>query len=635
MEKYQICCDSVISYLRDKDVESERVGWYEKCYSTFTAYLTENNIAYTYETALNWLETVQPLSKYMRSIYYTALLRANDVFEVGYIRKRKLKFCNSKDSELCEGYYKILTGFLDTQIGMAEATIRNRKYSVREILLSMQRRGIWEVRDLKYGDILDILQEFDNGVYYAKSRSVEMCQYLLNYLYSLGLIPYGFILLPSSFSHSGFTFWGIDNPDMVVQLIDSYTGKEISLTAYLEAQTYILCYMQERRYSKSSMAKFDVCATHFYLFMDMNHLLFSRYVMNAWLESIRNSIEHGYFNDCRRAVSLIESYLRTGICDMTRIYGLKDTRFDKLPDWCKEAIDEYMVMKTAEGWAKSTLSMHFNCSSRFCEFLVEQGLNSFNDLTRKLIKRFNIEDVHETFAGKSAYNSRIRMFLDFLEDAGYTTVHGLSFALPETPAPCTDTVIVLTDEESAQLEEELKPENTTLTLREKAIIELGLHLGLRTCDITNIKLRDIDWDTQTLTIIQKKTQVGLELPMPDSVVNAIYRYIAHERPVSDCENVFIKNRAAYDAMEPVTCQTALKHALPGRNIPKSGFHVLRKTYATQLVRNQATFQQVRDGLGHTDTATLKRYLSLDSERMKECPIPLKTDHIRFEEEDNE
>ena len=54
----------------------------------------------------------------------------------------------------------------------------------------------------------------------------------------------------------------------------------------------------------------------------------------------------------------------------------------------------------------------------------------------------------------------------------------------------------------------------------------------------------------------------------------------------------------------------------------SGFHVTRKTYATQLLKNGVGADMVAEALGQRGTSSINRYLSLDSDRMRMCPLSL-------------
>jgi site-specific recombinase XerD len=92
----------------------------------------------------------------------------------------------------------------------------------------------------------------------------------------------------------------------------------------------------------------------------------------------------------------------------------------------------------------------------------------------------------------------------------------------------------------AEAEKLLKAPNTEtpMGLRDAAMMLLAARTGLRAIDIINLKLSNIDWRANEITIVQHKTGKALSLPLFADVGNAISSYILHGRPNSDSEYVF-------------------------------------------------------------------------------------------------
>lgn len=101
----------------------------------------------------------------------------------------------------------------------------------------------------------------------------------------------------------------------------------------------------------------------------------------------------------------------------------------------------------------------------------------------------------------------------------------------------------LTIESQAKLKLALK----NATFREKAIVLLALELGLRNCDIVNLKLSNLDLKNQTLKIVQHKTKLPLELPIFPHILEAIDNYIKTERPLpyKVGENIFVSQHPPF------------------------------------------------------------------------------------------
>ncbi|MDR2022702.1 MAG: tyrosine-type recombinase/integrase [Hungatella sp.] len=161
-------------------------------------------------------------------------------------------------------------------------------------------------------------------------------------------------------------------------------------------------------------------------------------------------------------------------------------------------------------------------------------------------------------------------------------------------------------------------------LRDAAIVLLGLRMGFRASDVLNLHFRDIDWKNREISIIMKKTKTQITLPMPVDVGNTIYAYISNGRPKNGSEFIFIRSKAPYGRLTGKVCTKALYRILPERKeVTGGGFHVTRRTFATNLLRNHAKINEVMDALGHQDSTSIMKYLLLDEERSRRCGLSLK------------
>ena len=70
--------------------------------------------------------------------------------------------------------------------------------------------------------------------------------------------------------------------------------------------------------------------------------------------------------------------------------------------------------------------------------------------------------------------------------------------------------------------------------RDYLILSLLVYLGLRISDIIDLKLSDINWNLNTINIVQQKTQTTLILPLIDEVKYPLLDYLKNVR-----KNVFI------------------------------------------------------------------------------------------------
>ena len=163
--------------------------------------------------------------------------------------------------------------------------------------------------------------------------------------------------------------------------------------------------------------------------------------------------------------------------------------------------------------------------------------------------------------------------------------------------------------------------------RDYAILMLITRYGLRSADVKDLGLSNLRWDTNTIEIVQSKTQKMLRLPLMKDVGWAIIDYLKHGRPVSDDPYVFLTCTVPY---RPFGTHSSALNALltkhirnagvkTPREIPK-GVHSLRHTLASTMLANDVPLPVISSVLGHVTSKATSIYLHIDVKRLKECAL---------------
>lgn len=159
-------------------------------------------------------------------------------------------------------------------------------------------------------------------------------------------------------------------------------------------------------------------------------------------------------------------------------------------------------------------------------------------------------------------------------------------------------------------------------LRDYAMILLASRLGLRSSDILDLKLSDIDWDAHILRLMQHKTRVPIELPLIPIVGNAIASYLRYGRPKSNLKNVFLScNFPVRPLMEGTFREIVVEYmhkAGVGYDGKHHGPHSLRHSLASQLLKNGVAMPVISEALGHQSTDTTMSYLAIDNDALLLC-----------------
>jgi integrase len=268
------------------------------------------------------------------------------------------------------------------------------------------------------------------------------------------------------------------------------------------------------------------------------------------------------------------------------------------------------------GRKPSTVKKHLRCAGSFLERLSGSGLESLGLLDARRLSSILAE--HEHLPG---YLQVVRSFLAFLYDSGQVK-ENMSHLVPrrKKPRPLPS---VYTGEEIGRILNAVDL-GTDTGRRDYAVLMLATRLGLRSADITNLSLSDIDWGHRSIHIIQVKTGSPLTLPFDGDIDAALRDYISNARPDTGSEKVFLAVVAPYYPISPAaTYRLVDKHiGLAGieKAGRKSGPHALRMSFATALVSGGAPYTVVSKALGHEGLGSISSYVRLDVSALRGCAI---------------
>ena len=122
-------------------------------------------------------------------------------------------------------------------------------------------------------------------------------------------------------------------------------------------------------------------------------------------------------------------------------------------------------------------------------------------------------------------------------------------------------------------------------LRDQAIVLMLVRLGLRSGDVAQLRLTDIDWNSGTLQVIGKG-RYQVRLPLPQDVGDALLRYLERRPAYCDTDHVFVRSIAPYRPFASGDgVSSVVKHALQRARIeaPAKGAHLLRHYSASLTI----------------------------------------------------
>lgn len=161
---------------------------------------------------------------------------------------------------------------------------------------------------------------------------------------------------------------------------------------------------------------------------------------------------------------------------------------------------------------------------------------------------------------------------------------------------------------------------TTLGLRDRAMLETLYATGLRVSELVGLKLSQVSLDMGVVRVMGKGSKERL-VPLGEEAIAWIRRYLASARAAlagpARGDAMFITGRGGAltrQAFWALIKRYATKAGIPAASLSP---HVLRHAFATHLLNHGADLRVVQLLLGHADITTTTIYTHVARERLKE------------------
>ncbi len=147
---------------------------------------------------------------------------------------------------------------------------------------------------------------------------------------------------------------------------------------------------------------------------------------------------------------------------------------------------------------------------------------------------------------------------------------------------------------------------TTVGLRDYAVLSLLARLGLRGAEAAGLQLADIDWRAGELTVTGKGSRTE-RLPLPVLAGEALAAWLTDGRPACESRAVFVTVRRPYRQLTPEAVRAVMGRACDRAGLQRRGAHRLRHAPATEMLRAGASLPEVGQVLRHRRPHTTAAY----------------------------
>jgi integrase/recombinase XerC len=216
----------------------------------------------------------------------------------------------------------------------------------------------------------------------------------------------------------------------------------------------------------------------------------------------------------------------------------------------------------------------------------------------------------------------IRLFTKWAQKKGYLSKDvGATLATPKGQRKLPE-ILSISDASLAMdsLATRVAEEETPLSKRDCAILELLYATGARVSELCGLDLDDIDYQRSTIRVLGKGNKERT-IPLGNPAMKALESWLKSARnevaTTASGRAVFLGSRGK--RIDQRTVRTVVYEALSAlEGIEKLGPHALRHSAATHLLEGGADLRTVQEILGHASLATTQIYTHVSTERLQKA-----------------
>ncbi|MDO4436663.1 MAG: tyrosine recombinase XerC [Coriobacteriaceae bacterium] len=282
-----------------------------------------------------------------------------------------------------------------------------------------------------------------------------------------------------------------------------------------------------------------------------------------------------------------------------------------------EAIDGYVRhISHVEGYSPETVrayTQHLDAYVRWCE---RAGVDGVCPTSSQL--RSYLADMHSARYSPrtvAAHISALRSFFRWGSMEGIVEGAAVeALAAPKLDNPLPKTL------GPAQLNALMDAADATPDgLRDQAMLELFFASGARISELARLRLRDVDISEQSIRLFGKGSKERI-VPLHRRAVEAYCDYLERGRTSllkgSTSDAVFISSRGRVMNAAALRYRFDVLRRRAGLSSDVTP-HVLRHTFATELLSGGADLRSVQELLGHASLSTTQLYTHVSPDRLSQ------------------
>jgi len=266
-------------------------------------------------------------------------------------------------------------------------------------------------------------------------------------------------------------------------------------------------------------------------------------------------------------------------------------------------------------YSPHTIAAYRRDLSHFDRFLSENGertgIIDFRMIRRWIVALVNEGDLPRTVNRKIV---SLRSYFKYLMKRGWITVNpmekvGLLKVDKNLP------VFVTTDRMDELLDEAPDVPGDFKTMRDRMVLELFYMTGMRLSELIHLKDSDVDTGAMTVKVLGKRNRERI-IPLTAQFCDTLYKYMYMKKSnFPDTDRLFVldSGKPLYERWVQRLTNNQLGAVT---TMKKRSPHVLRHSFATNVLDNGAELNAIKEILGHANLAATQVYTHSSLKRIQ-------------------
>lgn len=284
-----------------------------------------------------------------------------------------------------------------------------------------------------------------------------------------------------------------------------------------------------------------------------------------------------------------------------------------------ESIDSFInYLKFEKMFSPHTILAYTKDLEAFNLFLDDMELNYIEEITGDIIRKylFHLRTSNYEYSSIERKLSTLKSLFSFLiktQSIENNPVKNIPFPKKKKNLP-----VFLTQDEVLDLLGKEIIDETPLSIRDSAIIELLYGSGIRLSELHRIDIESIDIDNKQIRVVGKGNKPRI-VPINDICIKKILLYmnvIRNKINLKDDKALFVsKNGRRLCQRHLAKIVKKFSQLVLGRSDISP--HSLRHSYATHLLENGADIKLISRLLGHSSINTTQKYTHINLKKVRD------------------